>query len=196
MKIHSAEFLIGAASPGQFPTSSLPEVAFAGKSNVGKSSLINVLVNRKNLVKTSSTPGKTRQINFFLINDQFRLVDLPGYGFARAPREEQARWQTLIESYLRGGSFLHGVVLIVDARHDPGPLDQQMVGWLRAFNRPFLVVANKIDKLKRSQVNQHLNRIQQTLGLAAPPLGFSALKGTGKNELSAAMSQWLRGKSP
>jgi len=193
MKIKSAEFIIGAASPGQFPSSSLPEVAFAGKSNVGKSSLINVLVNRKHLVKTSSTPGKTRQINFFLINEGFRLVDLPGYGFARAPKAEQMQWQALIETYLRQGEHLHGVVLIVDIRHDPGPLDQQMVAWLRAFNHPFLVVANKVDKLKRSQVARHLSRVQSVLGLEALPLGFSAHNGTGKSELSSAISKWLQG---
>lgn len=192
MKIQSAEFLIGAASPGQFPSSSLPEVAFAGKSNVGKSSLINVLVNRKRLVKTSSTPGKTRQINFFLINQAFRLADLPGYGFARAPKAEQASWQQLVETYLQEGQFLQGVVLIVDCRHAPGPLDQQMVTWLNAFQRPHLVVANKIDKLKRSQISAQMEKLRKGLGLASDPLPFSAQTGAGKPELLRAMGEWMR----
>ena len=195
MKIINAEFIIGAASPGQFPSTSLPEVAFAGKSNVGKSSLINTLVNRKSLVKTSSTPGKTRQINFFLINNAFRLVDLPGYGFARAPKAEQANWQRLIESYLRDGEHLRVVVLIVDIRHTPSPLDQQMIDWLRAYQRPFLVVANKSDKLKRSQIPRHLEQLRQGLGLEATPMVFSAQTGTGKGELSSAIGSYLgRGK--
>jgi len=195
MKIINAEFIIGAASPGQFPSTSLPEVAFAGKSNVGKSSLINTLVNRKSLVKTSSTPGKTRQINFFLINNAFRLVDLPGYGFARAPKAEQANWQRLIESYLRDGEHLRVVVLIVDIRHTHSPLDQQMIDWLRAYQRPFLVVANKSDKLKRSQIPRHLEQLRQGLGLEATPMVFSAQTGTGKGELSSAIGSYLgRGK--
>ena len=117
MKIHSAEFVVGAVSPKQFPTPFLPEVAFLGKSNVGKSSLINTLLNRKRLVKTSGTPGKTREINFFLINGNFRFVDLPGYGFSRVAKSQKQHWQQLIESYLRNRTGLQGLVLILDARY-------------------------------------------------------------------------------
>ncbi len=121
MKIVSAEFLISAVSPEQFPPPYVPEIAFLGKSNVGKSSLINVLLNRKHLVKTSGTPGKTRAINFFLINGRFRFVDLPGYGFAKGPEAERRAWKGLSESYLSGREALRGVVMIVDARHPAAP---------------------------------------------------------------------------
>lgn len=184
---------MGAASSRQFPTSFLPEVAFAGKSNVGKSSLINTLLNRKHLVKTSSTPGKTRQINFFLINGLFRLVDLPGYGYSKASKTEQAGWESLIEGYLRDGSFLRGVVLIIDARHAPSPLDGIMLDWLRSCQLPHLVVANKIDKLKRAQIGRQLAMFKEEMALEKVPLGFSAKTRAGRITLAAGIAKWIDG---
>lgn len=191
MKIHSAEFLVGAASPGQFPPPLLPEVAFAGKSNVGKSSLINTLLNRKHLVKTSATPGKTREINFFLINGTFRLVDLPGYGFSRAPREKKSGWEALIETYLRERACLKGLVLILDSRHAPGPLDQGMKAWLDAMQVRYLMVASKTDKLKRAQLERQLALLEGTLGLAEPPLPFSSKTRAGRDGLWRQLGAWL-----
>ena len=191
MIIKSAEFLISAAAAGQFPTSFLPEVAFAGKSNVGKSSLINSLLNRKHLVKTSSQPGKTRQINFFLINELWHFVDLPGYGFAKAPRAVQAQWEGLVSANLSDRSALKGVVVIVDIRHAPSPLDVQMKAWLDAAQLPALYVANKSDKLKRGQIAGHLKKIINTLALDEPPLVFSAQKGDGRDELWRKIESWL-----
>jgi len=195
MKIHSAEFMIGAASTRQFPHHFLPEVAFAGKSNVGKSSLINSLLNRKHLVKTSSTPGKTQQINFFNINQKFCLVDLPGYGFAQAPKSVRASWEELISGYLSGRAPLRGVVLIVDIRHAPGELDRWMRAWLNDAGIPTLVVANKADKIKRAQQPKHLKVLADQLELPAHPLTYSAKDNTGRIELWGRIGQWLEGGS-
>lgn len=191
MRIHSADFMVGAASPAQFPSSFLPEVAFAGKSNVGKSSVINAFLNRKKLVKISGTPGKTRQINFFLINGTFRLVDLPGYGFSRVSAGERAGWEKLIETYLRDRQFLKGVVLIVDARHPPGELDKTMIDWLKAFRIECLVVANKIDKLKKSQIPGHLKTVREGLALPGGAIPFSAKTKAGRDELAGRLAEWL-----
>jgi GTP-binding protein len=192
MKIDSAEFLQSAVSPRGFPPSFLPEVAFAGKSNVGKSSLINALLRRKHLVKTSSTPGKTQAINFFLINGRFRFVDLPGYGFAKVPLEVRRDWEGLIAGYLRGRTCLRGVVVILDARHDPGALDLQLKGWLDAAGLPALYVANKVDKLKRAQVSARLQALAAALALPELPIACSAVTGVGKPELWRALGEWLR----
>ena len=132
MKIVSAEFVASAASPAQYPRRPLPEVAFAGRSNVGKSSLINTLVHRKSLVKTSATPGKTRTLNFFVVNERFSFVDFPGYGYARVPREMQAGWRPMVEAYLKRRDLLRAVVHIVDFRHPPSALDCQLRAWLPA----------------------------------------------------------------
>ena len=191
LKIRAAEFTVGAASAAQFPPPVLPEVAFAGKSNVGKSSLINSLLNRKHLVKTSSTPGKTRQINFFLINGAFRLVDLPGYGFSRVSKAEKARWGDLVAAYVAGRPALQGVVLIVDARHAPGPLDRQMVAWLGEAGVPFCVVANKVDKLKRAQRPRALAQATAALGLPEAPLLYSSVTAEGRGALWARLGGWL-----
>ena len=161
MKIRSAEFILSASSPWQFPAPTLPEIAFAGRSNVGKSTLINSLLNRKKLVKTSSTPGKTQLINFFKINDAFHFVDLPGYGFAKVPENVRQQWQRLIEAYLQERECLRNVVLIVDSRHGPTAQDRQLKEWLDYYERPVLIVASKIDKLKRGQIQKHLNIIKK-----------------------------------
>ena len=191
MKIHSAEFVIGAAAPGQFPPSYLPEVAFVGKSNVGKSSLINSLLMRKHLVKTSSTPGKTREINFFLINGGFRFVDLPGYGFSRAAKSKKAGWERLIEVYLRERGCLKGLVLILDARHPPTRLDMDMKGWLESAGLRFLMVANKTDKLSRSQLATKLAALLGALQTEAAPLPYSAKTRTGRDALWGRLNGWL-----
>ena len=192
MKILSAEFVTGAVQPSQFPASVLPEVAFAGKSNVGKSSLINALLNRKHLVKTSSTPGKTREINFFRINGAFSFVDLPGYGYAEAPKQVQRGWQALLEGYLTGRAPLRGVVLILDARHDPSPLDRQMKDFLESYGVPVLAVANKVDKLSRSQVPAQLAAIARQMDLPEPPLAYSSKTGEGRDALWARLNELLR----
>ncbi len=192
MKIVSAEFVQSAVSPRGFPPPVLPEVAFAGKSNVGKSSLINALLNRRGLVKTSATPGKTQAINFFVINASYRMVDLPGYGFAKVPLAVRQSWEGLILAYLSGREALRGVVVILDARHDPGPLDRQLKAWLDAAGVPALYVANKIDKLKRGQVATRLRAVAAALELDAPPLACSAQTGAGRQEIWRQLIAWVR----
>lgn len=166
MKISSAEFLISAVAPAQYPRQSLPEVAFAGRSNVGKSSLINTLVHRKNLVKTSSTPGKTQAINFFMVNQRLLLVDLPGYGYAKVPREVQASWRPMVETYLRQRATLRAVVHIVDLRHPPTAQDQQLRAWLLHHGITIVTVATKADQVTRNQRPAHIRALCQ--GLALP----------------------------
>ena len=191
MKISSAKFIISAAAQQQFPQTKYAEIAFAGKSNVGKSTLINSLLNRKHLVKTSSVPGKTRLINFFLINDEFSLVDLPGYGFANVPRAMQDQWQELVESYLSQRACLNGVILIIDVRHGPTAEDLQLQQWLSHYQIPTLVVANKVDKLKRSQVPKHLKNIEMPMGLSVSPVMHSSIKRVGRHEIWQALLPWL-----
>lgn len=191
MKINSAEFMIGAAAAGQFPPPFLPEVAFVGKSNVGKSSLINTLLNRKHLVKTSGTPGKTREINFFLINGAFRFVDLPGYGFSRAGKAKSAGWEDLIPAYLGTRSCLKGLVMILDIRHAPTKLDQAMIAWLEEAQLRFVLVANKSDKLGRSHVSRQLGAIRKELAAPAAPLPFSVKSRAGRDTLWSELGGWL-----
>jgi GTP-binding protein len=192
MKILAAEFVTGAAQPSQFPRSVLPEVAFAGKSNVGKSSLINALLGRKHLVKTSSTPGKTREINFFRINDAFLFVDLPGYGYAEAPKAVQQGWQLLLETYLTEREPLRGVVLIVDARHEPSPLDRRLKDFLDSHGIPLLLVASKADKVSRNESAAQLARIAAGFDLLEPPLAYSSKTGLGRDALWMRLNAWLR----
>ena len=167
MKITSAEFVASAASPTQYPRQQLPEVAFAGRSNVGKSSLINTLVHRKSLVKTSATPGKTRTLNFFVVNERFSFVDFPGYGFAKVPREMQAGWRPMVEAYMEKRDLLRAVVHIVDFRHPPSALDCQLRHWLLHNQVAVLTVATKTDKVKRSQRAVHEQAIRHGLDLPA-----------------------------
>ncbi len=191
MKIHSAEFMLGAATPYQFPNTILPEIAFAGRSNVGKSTLINSLLNRKKLVKTSSTPGKTQLINFFNINERFHFVDLPGYGFAKVPENIRKQWRSLIEAYLKEREDLRSVVLIVDSRHGPTAHDKQLKEWLDYYERPVIIVASKIDKLKRGQVAKHLKEIQTGLNLQSKPLAHSSIQKTGREEIWKEIMPWI-----
>ena len=191
MKIRSAEFILSASSPWQFPPPTLPEIAFAGRSNVGKSTLINSLLNRKKLVKTSSTPGKTQLINFFKINDKFHFVDLPGYGFAKVPENVRNQWQRLIEAYLQERESLRNVVLIVDSRHGPTAQDQQLKQWLDYYERPVLIVASKVDKLRRGQIQKNLKIIRQDLALDTTPLAHSSLEKGRREEIWKHLSPWL-----
>jgi GTP-binding protein len=165
MKILSAEFLISATVPGQYPRQPLPEVAFAGRSNVGKSSLINTLLHRKGLARTSATPGKTQAITFFLINQRFFLVDLPGYGYAKVPQAVQASWQPMVETYLQQRDTLRAVVHIVDLRHPPTVQDQQLREWLQHQRIGIVVVATKADKVKPNQRAEHTRMVRQRLAL-------------------------------
>lgn len=193
MKILSAEFLASAVSPQHYPQQPLPEVAFAGRSNVGKSSLINTLVHRKNLVKTSATPGKTRAINFFCINQRFLFVDLPGYGYARVPQEVKASWRPMVETYLRQRETLRGVVHIVDVRHPPTAQDKQLREWLLHHHRPLITVATKADKLKASQRAAHLVTVRHHLALPEqePLVLFSAHNHEGRLLLWRYLASWL-----
>ena len=191
MKIHSAEFLLSASTTRQFPAATLPEIAFAGRSNVGKSTLINSLLNRKKLVKTSATPGKTQLINFFKINDQFYFVDLPGYGYAKVPESVRRKWQNLVEAYLSERETLRNVVLIIDCRHNPTVQDRQLLDWLEYYQRPSLIVASKIDKLKRGQVQKHLQKIKHDLSIESVPLGHSSMQYGRREEIWKKLISWI-----
>ena len=191
MKIHSAEILLSASTTRQFPAATLPEIAFAGRSNVGKSTLINSLLNRKKLVKTSSTPGKTQLINFFKINDQFYFVDLPGYGYAKVPESVRCKWQNLVEAYLSERETLRNVVLIIDCRHNPTVQDRQLLEWLEYYQRPSLIVASKIDKLKRGQVQKHLKKIKHDLSIESVPLGHSSMQYGSREEIWEKLIPWI-----
>jgi len=192
MKIHSAEFMLSASTTRQFPAATLPEIAFAGRSNVGKSTLINSLLNRKKLVKTSATPGKTQLINFFNINDQFYFVDLPGYGYAKVPENVRCKWQNLVEAYLSERETLRNVVLIIDCRHNPTVQDRQLLEWLEYYQRPSLIVASKIDKLKRGQVQKQLEKIKHDLSIESVPLGHSSIQYGNREEIWKKLAPWIR----
>lgn len=181
MKISSVEFVGAAAKPGAYPQLSYPEIAFAGRSNVGKSSLINRLLDRK-IARTSSTPGRTQQLNFFVINQQLTFVDLPGYGYAKVSKQERQQWQGLIEHYLITARNLRGVVLIIDIRRGPEAEEAALCDFLTHHQRSFVVVATKCDKLKRGQVEQQRKAIANRLG-SIPPFLFSAESGMGKEDL-------------
>jgi GTP-binding protein len=156
MIIKSAEFIKSAVKPNHYPADDLPEIAFAGRSNVGKSSLINTLLNRKRLVKTSRTPGRTQLINFFLINNTFSFVDLPGYGYAKVPESVRKSWGSMIETYLATRKTLLGVVLIMDIRRTPGIQEINFIEWLRHYNNPCILTLTKVDKLsKTNRIKQH-----------------------------------------
>tara|TARA_B100000579_G_scaffold264565_1_gene218098 strand:- start:162 stop:743 length:582 start_codon:yes stop_codon:yes gene_type:complete len=192
MRINSAEFLLSASTTRQFPTETLPEIAFAGRSNVGKSTLINSLLNRKKLVKTSATPGKTQLINFFKVNDKFYFVDLPGYGYAKVPESVRRKWQDLVESYLSERKTLRNVVLIIDSRHNPTIQDRQLLAWLKYFQRPSLIVASKIDKLKRGQVENHLQKIKKNLSIESAPIGHSSMQFGSREEIWKKLDPWIK----
>ena len=184
MKWESAVFESSAARLDQLPQPELPEVAFSGRSNVGKSSLINRLLNRKGLARTSATPGKTATVNFYRL-DRARLVDLPGYGYAKVSKAERDRWGRLMEDYFADRELMTFGAMIVDARHKPTADDCTMAQWYRDAGCPFVVVANKLDKLKKREIESNLLTIRETLELdeSVKLIPFSAEKGEGKQEL-------------
>jgi GTP-binding protein len=180
MIVKSSEFITSAVKPSQYPPADLPEIAFAGRSNVGKSSLINKLVNRRRLVKTSSTPGRTQLINFFLINQRLRFVDLPGYGYAKVPAGVRRQWGAMIETYLTRRPCLRGLVLIVDIRRTPGRQEDDLLHWLDHHGIACRVVATKADKLSRNKQIRPLRAVAARLGIANEALTlFSAKSGLG-----------------
>jgi GTP-binding protein len=181
MKISSVEFAGAAAQPGAYPKLPYPEIAFAGRSNVGKSSLINRLLDRQ-VAHISATPGRTRQLNFFVVNNKLTFVDLPGYGYAQVAKQEREQWQKLIEGYLIDSRNLRGVVIIVDIRRGPEEEEETLCDFLSYHQRPFLIVATKCDKLKRAQLEQQRKALTAQMDGYAPLL-FSAQTGSGKEEL-------------
>ena len=185
MKVLTSDYLTGAVKKEQYPTLERPEIAFVGRSNVGKSALINRLLNRKKLAQTSSTPGKTRIINFYNINNSFHLVDLPGYGFAKVPLSVKESWRSMIEEYLTGRLPLKGVVMLVDLRHRPSPEDKVMLDYLRFYGYPKVIAATKADKISRSRRKNHLEVIRTELELDEnePLLLFSSETGEGKENM-------------
>lgn len=197
MKITSAEFVKSVVDISQLPKLRLPETAFAGRSNVGKSRLLNALTNRKKLAAISSTPGKTRTINYFKINDSYYFVDLPGYGFAKVSKKMRIHWQRLIESYLTGSEQLRSVVMIIDARHKVSPLDLQMLGCLQEQGIPPIIVATKADKLSSNELASQLGRNVILLGEFGVEvvLPFSAVTGYGKKQVLQAIFDKLILKS-
>ncbi len=178
MKITSATFVKSATSPEHYPRDGRPEIAFMGRSNVGKSSLINNLLGVRGLARTSSTPGRTQLINFFLINDVFVFVDLPGYGYARVPRDVKKHWGPMVEKYLATRSSLVLSILITDSRHGPTELDLLMKKWLETRGKPFIIVATKADKLSSNQLRASLNRASAVLG-SEELVAYSAVTGSG-----------------
>ncbi|HHW61734.1 MAG TPA: YihA family ribosome biogenesis GTP-binding protein [Syntrophomonadaceae bacterium] len=193
MKIKQAEYVGSYVQLKQLPDPELPEIAIVGRSNVGKSSLINKLCNRRNLAKSSSTPGKTRTINYYLINQSWYLVDLPGYGFARVSKAERDQWGNMIETYLSSRQSLRGVIMLLDMRHEPGELDIMMKEWLQYHEIPILIVATKADKVSRGARAKHLAVIQRTLNLEnrGALLSFSAQTGEGREDLLLALADVL-----
>jgi GTP-binding protein len=191
--IRSLDFLGGmATAAGWRPEPTLPEVAFAGRSNVGKSSLLNRLVHRKKFARVSNTPGRTREVNFFKVNDTFVLVDLPGYGYARVSKERRAEWRPLIEGYLRTSPTLRGIVQLLDARHEPTADDRGMLDFLAELGVPTIVTVTKTDKLTARERARRVSDLSAALGLDADQvIAFSAVTGEGRDELAEAIDELL-----
>lgn len=185
MNLQKAEFLTSVTNMEKLPQDGLPQIVFSGKSNVGKSSVINRVLNRKNFARVGETPGKTVHINFFRIDGRAYFVDLPGYGYAKVPKAEKERWGKLMEQYFSEPERISLGILIVDARHKPTADDATMCAYFQSSGRPFVVVANKLDKLKKSELEPNMALIRQTLTLSddTPLIPFSAEKGTGRDEL-------------
>lgn len=195
INFNKAEFVLSAVRSGTFIRDGRPQVTFAGRSNVGKSSVINRLLNRRNFARVGATPGKTNQINYFRIDDQIYFTDLPGYGYAKVSKEERDRWGRLMESYFQEQGLITLGVLIVDARHKPTADDVTMCDWFKGTGCPLIVVANKLDKLKKKEIEPNLQTIRDILTLDEEDIliPFSAEKGTGKTELLAAISRLCQG---
>ena len=193
MRITKSDIETVAVKPSQYPPENLKEIAFAGRSNVGKSSLLNLLTSRKKLAKVSGNPGKTRTINFFLINDEFRIVDLPGYGYAKVSKSVSESWGDMMETYIENRPNLVKIVQLVDIRHEPSKQDVQMYGYLKHFGLDGIVVATKADKVSRNQIPGQVKLIRQTLSLNKDDrvIPVSALKKTGHEELLDVIEELL-----
>ena len=193
VNFNKAEFVLSATVPKQFVRDGLAQIVCAGRSNVGKSSVINCLVNRKNFARVGASPGKTSQINYFKIDGKCYLVDLPGYGYAKVSKAERDRWGRLMEDYFQSAGLIQLGILIVDARHKPTADDCTMREWFRQSGCPMVVVANKLDKLKKSEIEPNMARIREVLDLAESDgfVPFSAEKGEGKQQLIAAIEERL-----
>ncbi len=193
LNVNKAEFIRSAASPKQFIRTSVPSIVFAGKSNVGKSSVINRLLNRKNFARVGASPGKTVHVNYFFIDEKLYFVDLPGYGFAKVSQSERDRWGKLMEDFFSEPSLISLGVMIVDARHKPTADDITMADWFKTAGCRWLVVANKTDKLKKSEIEPSLRLIRETLSLPEEQLliPFSAEKGSGREDLMTQILQLI-----
>ncbi|WP_068674526.1 ribosome biogenesis GTP-binding protein YihA/YsxC [Oceanobacillus sp. Castelsardo] len=194
MKVTDAEIVISAVSKKQYPNEGLPEIALAGRSNVGKSSFINKLINRKNLARTSSKPGKTQTLNFYKINEAFYFVDVPGYGYAKVSKKEREKWGTMMEEYFQTRETLKAVLLITDVRHEPTSDDIQMYEFLKYFELPVIVIATKLDKVPKSKRAQHIKRTKQALQFDSDDvvLPFSSETGEGKDEAWAILRSFIK----
>ena len=194
MKILTADFVLGVADIRQLPKDGLKEVAFLGRSNVGKSSLINKLCGRKSLARSSTEPGKTRELNYYVVNKQWYFVDLPGYGYARLPEQIRSSWGKLIEQYLKSRKELALVIQLIDARHEPSELDMMMVGWLDYYSIPFIVALTKADKLPVSKMPRYLAAARETFGRfhnCKEIIPVSSVSGLGKPELLRGVAAHL-----
>ena len=193
INLQMAEFIRSAAKKDDFPRDGLPQVVFSGRSNVGKSSVINRLLGRKNFARVGSAPGKTTHINYFRIDGKFYLVDLPGYGYAKVSQAEKARWGRLIQAWFDDPSLMTFGCMLVDARHKPTADDCTMGNWFKATGRPYVVVANKLDKLKKSEIAPNLQRIRDTLELddSVKLIPFSAEKGDGRDALLGELAEHI-----
>jgi GTP-binding protein len=193
MNVTKAEIVISAVKPEQYPAGNLPEFALAGRSNVGKSSFINKMVNRKNLARTSSKPGKTQTLNFYLINESLYFVDVPGYGFARVSKKEREAWGKMMETYFTTREQLRAVVLIIDLRHPPTKDDVMMYEFLKHYDIPTIIIATKADKVPKGKWQKHGKVVRETLKMVAGDelILFSAETGQGKEEAWAALERFL-----
>jgi GTP-binding protein len=196
MKITNAEIVISAVSKKQYPDDGLPEIALAGRSNVGKSSLINKLINRKNLARTSSKPGKTQTLNFYKMNETFYFVDVPGYGYAKVSKKEREKWGVMMEEYFETRSTLQAVLLITDIRHDPTEDDLQMYDFLKYYELPVIIVATKLDKVGKSKRTAHIQRASNAFQIEKGDvlLPFSSETGEGKDEAWRLLKPFFTGK--